>query len=89
MVSCFSQKTMAKTCAITGKSTITAGGYSNRTRATEFNPTGRRKQRANISRRKFYVPQLDKTVRLDVSAKGLKTIQKKGIYQAMKDAKLL
>lgn len=80
---------MAKECAITGKSTNAAGGYSNRTRATQFNPTGKRRQKANISRRKFYVPELDKTVQFNVSAKGLKTIQKKGIYKAMKDANLL
>ena len=80
---------MAKECAITGKSGNTAGGYSNRTRATQFNPTGKRRQKANIQRRKFYIPELDKTVKMDVSAKGLKTIQKKGIYKAMKDANLL
>lgn len=89
MVSCLSQKTMAKECAITGKSTNVAGGYSNRTRATQFNHTGKRRQRANISRRTLYVPELDKKVRIDVSARGLKTIQKKGVYKALKDANII
>ena len=33
---------MSKECAVTGKSTKVAGGYSNATRATEFNPTGKK-----------------------------------------------
>ena len=77
---------MAKECAITGKSGQTAGGYSNRTRATQFNPTGKRRQKANIQRKTIYVPELDKSFILNLSAKGIKTIQKKGAYQALKDA---
>ena len=80
---------MAKECAITGKSSNRAGGYSNRTRATQYNPTGKRRQKANIQRKTFYVPEIDKNVRIDVSAKGLKTIQKKGVYRALKDAKVI
>jgi large subunit ribosomal protein L28 len=77
---------MAKQCAITGKSSQVAGGYSNRTRATQFNPTGKRRQRANIQKRRIYVPELKKYISIDVSAKGLKVIQKKGAYKALKDA---
>lgn len=80
---------MAKTCAITGKSTLVKGGYSNRTRATQFNPTGKRRAKANIQRRKIFVPELDKYVSIDVSARGLRTIEKKGAYQALKDAKVI
>ncbi len=78
--------TMAKVCAITGKSTLVGGGYSNRTRATQFNPTGLRRRYANIQRKRIFVPEINKTLVLDLSAKGIKTIQKKGAYSALKDA---
>ncbi|MCI0619765.1 50S ribosomal protein L28 [Candidatus Wolfebacteria bacterium] len=77
---------MAKECAVTGKSSQVAGGYSNRTRATQFNPTGKRRQRSNIQRRRIYIPELGKNVSVNLSAKGLKIIQKKGPYKALKDA---
>lgn len=77
---------MARACEITGKSTQIGGRYSNRTRATQFNPTGKVRRKANLSRRRIYVPELKKTIILDVSVKGLKTIKKKGAYAALKDA---
>jgi len=77
---------MAKTCQITGKSSIVGGGYSNRTRATQFNPTGKRRRRANLSRQRIFVPELNKNFSLTISAKGLKIISKKGAYKALKDA---
>jgi large subunit ribosomal protein L28 len=80
---------MARVCMITGKSGMTVGGYSNRTRATQFNPTGKRWAKPNIQRKKIVIPELDAEVTLDVSARGIKTIQKKGAYRALKDAGLL
>jgi large subunit ribosomal protein L28 len=80
---------MANICPITQKKTSTAGGYSNRTRATQFNPTGKRKQKVNMQKKKIYVPELDKYIPLKVSTKGLKIIQKKGAYRALKDAGII
>ena len=80
---------MAKECAITGKSSLIGGGYSNRTRATQFNPTGKRRRHANLQKKRIFVPELDKTVILTVSAKGIKTINKKGPYKALKDAGII
>lgn len=80
---------MAKSCDITGASSQVAGKYSNRVRATQFNPTGKRRTYANLQKKRIYVPELGKTIRLTVSAKGLKTINKKGAYKALKDAKIL
>jgi large subunit ribosomal protein L28 len=77
---------MAKECAITGKSGQMAGGYSNRVRATQFNPTGKKRQKANIQRKTIYIPELDKKITLELSTTGIKTIQKKGAYRALKDA---
>lgn len=77
---------MAKTCVISGKSSQVGGGYSNRTRATQFNPTGLRRRYANLQKKKIYVPELKKSFNLVLSTAGIKTIQKKGAYKALKDA---
>jgi large subunit ribosomal protein L28 len=77
---------MAKECAITGKTSRMQGGYSNRTRATQFNPTGKRRTYPNLQKKKVFVPETGETVTLTVSARGIKTIQKKGAYRALKDA---
>lgn len=80
---------MARTCDITGKSTQVGGRYSNRVRATQFNPTGKVRRKANLQKRRIYVPELGKTVIVDVSMKGLKTIKKNGAYAALKKAELI
>lgn len=80
---------MARTCDITGKSTQVGGRYSNRTRATQFNPTGKVRRKANLQRRRLYVPELHKTVIVDVSVKGLRHIKKLGAYAALKKAGLI
>ena len=77
---------MANICPITNKSSKNGGGYSNRTRATQFNPTGTRRKYANIHRKKIYVPELKKTFVLNISTAGIKTINKKGAYRALKEA---
>ena len=80
---------MAKVCAITGKKTLVAGGYSNRTRATEFNPTGKRTTQVNIQRRRIYVPELKKTFTLSISTAALRTINKNGAYKVLKKAGII
>jgi large subunit ribosomal protein L28 len=77
---------MARQCEITGTSTQIGGGYSNRTRATQFNPTGKTRRKANLQKRRIYVAELGKTVIALVSMKGLKTIKKNGAFVALKKA---
>lgn len=77
---------MANTCQITGKSTKTAGRYSNRIRATKFNPGGTIRRKANIQKKRYYVPELDKMVVVNVSTQGMKTINKNGVYTTLKKA---
>jgi len=74
---------MARTCEITGKSTQIGGRYSNRVRATQFNPTGKVRRKANLQKRRIYVPELKKTIIVDISVKGLKTIKKNGAFAAL------
>ncbi|PIR83195.1 50S ribosomal protein L28 [Candidatus Kaiserbacteria bacterium CG10_big_fil_rev_8_21_14_0_10_56_12] len=80
---------MARTCDITGKSTQIGGKYSNRVRATQFNPTGKVRRKANLQRRRVYVAELGKTMIVNVSAKGLKTIRKNGAFAALSKAKAI
>jgi ribosomal protein L28 len=80
---------MARTCAITGKNSLVGGGYSNRVRATKFNPTGLRRRHANLQTKRVLVPELNKTFTLIVSTKGMKTILKKGPLKALRDAKII
>lgn len=77
---------MSKECVVTGKTTLMGGGYSNRTRATQFNPTGKVRRKSNLQKRKVFVPELNKHVSIIVSAKGLKTIAKRGAYKTLKKA---
>ena len=65
------------------------GGYSNRTRATQFNPTGNVRKYANLQKKKIYIPELKKTMTLTLSARGIKTIQKNGAFATLKKAGLL
>ena len=44
------------------------------------------RRKANLARRRIYVPELEKTIIVDVSVKGLKTIKKNGAYATLKKA---
>lgn len=87
MIAC--EHFMAKTCAITEKKSIIGGGYSNRTRATKFNPTGKVRKHINLQKKSIFVPELNKAVKIEVSARGLKTIKKNGAYATLKKAGII
>ncbi len=80
---------MARNCTITGKTSQVGGGYSNRTRATQFNPTGKVRRHPNIQKHHIFVPELNKTVIVKASVKGLRHIKKNGAYATLKKAKLI
>jgi len=78
-----------KACAITKKCSIVGGGYSNRTRATKFNPTGKKRKYTNLQKKKIFVPELNKSVNIKVSTKGMRTMKKNGVYATLKKAGLI
>ena len=80
---------MAKECVITGKTSQVGGGYSNRVRATKFNPTGKRRRQVNLQKKTIFLPELNKKVTVVVSTKGLKTMKKNGAYKTLKAAGLV
>lgn len=72
---------MSKICEVTGKKVMFGNNVS-----FSINKTKRRFD-TNISKKKFYIAEEDKWVTLNVSAKGLKIINKKGISAVLKDAR--
>ena len=80
---------MAKFCDIIKKGSKMGGGYSNATRATQFNPTGMVRKYPNLQKKKIYVPELKKTFNLTISTRALKTIQKNGAFATLKKAGII
>ncbi len=80
---------MAKKCPITNKTSQVGGGYSNRVRATQYNPTGKRRRYVNMVKRRIFIPELEKYVTVNISTKALKTINKNGAYKTLKKAGLI
>ncbi len=77
---------MAKVCAITKRGSVMGGRYSNRTRATQFNPCGTIRRYPNLQKKSIYVPELKKSIILNISTRALRTIQKNGAYKTLKKA---
>ena len=72
---------MSKVCEITGKRAMFGNNVS-----FSINKT-RRRFNVNLSKKRFYIPEEDRWVILKVSAKALKSINKKGISAVLKEAK--
>lgn len=64
---------MSQRCQVTGAAPSfgKSVSHSHRRTSRRFDP--------NIQRKRIYVPSLDRAVRLRVSARGLRTIDKRGI----------
>ena len=80
---------MAKTCAITKKGSIVGGGYSNRTRATKFNPTGKVRKYLNLQKKRIFIPEINKYINIEVSVQGMRTMKKNGAYATLLKAGLI
>ncbi|MFS4456816.1 50S ribosomal protein L28 [Maribacter sp. 2304DJ31-5] len=72
---------MSKVCEITGKKAMTGNNVS-----FSINKTKRRFN-VNLSKKRFYIPEEDRWITLKVSTRALKSINKKGIYAVLKEAK--
>jgi len=80
---------MTKICAITKKGSIVGGGYSNRTRATKFNPTGKKRKFPNLQKKRIFIPELNKTINIEVTTRGMRTMKKRGTYATLIKAGLI
>lgn len=72
---------MARKDDITGRSAL--NGY----RSSKSNNKTKHKFELNLQKRRFYIPEEDRWVTLKVSAKTLRTINKKGITEVLKKAR--
>lgn len=71
---------MSKICQITGKKAMTGNNVSHSKRRTK------RKFNVNLFTKKFYWVEEDMWILLTVSARGLRTINKMGLDNALKEA---
>ena len=71
---------MSKVCQISGKKVMFGNNVSKALNRT------RRRFDANIIRKRFFIPEEDKWVTLNVSTAVLKTINKRGISAVLKEA---
>ncbi len=72
---------MSRICQITGKKPIVGHHVSHSNIKTKrwFYP--------NIQEKKFFIPEENRWIKLRVSAKGMRIINKKGVLQSIKDAR--
>ncbi|MCK5170905.1 MAG: 50S ribosomal protein L28 [Bacteroidales bacterium] len=72
---------MSRICQITGKKLMVGNNVSHSKRRTK------RRFYPNFMNKKFYFEEEDRWVNLKVSASGIRTITKKGLKVALKEAK--
>lgn len=70
---------MSRVCELTGKKPITGHNVSHSNRKTK------RWFRPNIQKKRFYIPEEDRWITLKISMSALRTIDKKGIYEYLKE----
>jgi large subunit ribosomal protein L28 len=69
---------MSRVCQLTGKKPITGNNVSHSKRKTK------RRFLPNLITKKFYIPEIDKTVSLKISTSALRNINKLGVYEYLK-----
>ena len=69
------------------KDDITGRGALNGYRSSKANNKTKHKFELNLQKRRFYIPEEDRTVTLKISAKALRTVNKIGIFKALQRAK--
>lgn len=70
---------MAKVCQVTGKKPVSGN------RVSHANNKTKRRFEPNLHEQRFWVPSENRFVRLKVSAKAIKTIDKVGIEKVLRD----
>ncbi len=72
---------MSRICEITGKTAMGGNSVSHSNRKTK------RKFSPNLQTKTFFIAEENREITLKVSAAGLKTINKKGIYACIQEAR--
>ena len=72
---------MSKVCQITGKKAQRGNNVS------FSNKKNKRTFEVNLIKKRFYIPEEDRWITLRLSAKGLKTINRKGLSAVLAEAR--
>jgi len=70
---------MAQKCMITGKAPLFGNHVSH------ANNKVKRRQNPNLRWKRIFIPELNRSVRLRISTRALRTINKKGLLALLKD----
>lgn len=70
---------MSRKCKLTGKGPMSGNNVSHANNKT------RRVQLPNLQWKRLYVPELDRTVRVRLTTRALRTIDKKGLMAYLRD----
>ena len=70
---------MARVCQVSGKGRMAGNNVSHSMRKT------RRVQLPNLVKKRIYIPEEGRTVTLKLSARALRTMNKKGAYAYLKE----
>lgn len=70
---------MSRKCKLTGKGPMAGNNVSHAHNKT------RRRQLPNLQWKRIFVPELDRTVRIRVSTRALRTIDKKGLMAYLRE----
>ena len=71
---------MSRVCQITGKKLMVGNNVSHSNRKTK------RRFYPNLNKKRLYIPEEDRWITVKVSANGLRTINKNGLLNSLKDA---
>lgn len=70
---------MAQKCAITGKKPLVGNHVSH------ANNKVKRRQNPNLHTKRIYVPELDKFVKIRLSARAFRTVNRKGLLPFLRE----
>ncbi len=71
---------MARVCQVSGKRRMVGNSVSHSHRKTK------RVQRPNLIKKRIYLPEEGRSVTLKLSARTLRTMNKKGVQKVLKDS---
>lgn len=70
---------MSRKCKLTGKKPLVGNKVSHARNRTKM------RQAPNLKRKRIYVPEEDRWVRVQLSARALRTVSKKGLMPFLRD----
>lgn len=70
---------MARVCQVTGKRRMVGNSVSHSQRKTK------RVQQPNLVKKRIYIPEQNRTVTLKLSARALRTMNKKGVLRYLEE----